>query len=61
LASDVQIFIGGADDWSSPQHCEVMVARYAGTPAHRPLLKIYPSATHSFDVERADRMYLGHR
>lgn len=61
LASDVQIFIGGADDWSSPRHCQAMAAGYAGASAHRPLLKIFPAATHSFDVKREDRVYLGHR
>jgi dienelactone hydrolase len=60
FASDVQIVIGGADDWSSPKRCEEMVAKYADT-AHRPLLKIYPGATHSFDVDRKARIYLGHR
>jgi dienelactone hydrolase len=61
LASDVQIFIGGADDWSSPKHCQAMAAGYADTSAHRPLLKIFAAATHSFDVKREDRVYLGHR
>jgi dienelactone hydrolase len=61
LASDLQILIGGADDWSSPKACGDLVARYADAPAHKPLLKIYPGATHSFDVDRPDRIYLGHR
>lgn len=61
LASDVLIMIGGADDWSSPKACSALAARYADTPAHRPLLKIYPAATHSFNVDRPDRVYLGHR
>jgi dienelactone hydrolase len=60
FASDVQIAIGSADDWSSAKRCEEMVAKYANT-AHPPLLKIYPGATHSFDVDRAARVYLGHR
>jgi dienelactone hydrolase len=60
FASDVQIAIGNADDWSSPKRCEEIAAKYANT-AHPPLLKIYPGATHSFDVDRAARVYLGHR
>jgi dienelactone hydrolase len=61
LASDLQILIGSADDWSSAKACEDLVAKYAGATAHRPLLKIYPGASHSFDVERAARVYLSHR
>ena len=61
FASDVQILIGAADDWSSPKRCEDLVARSANAAAHRPLLKIYPGAGHSFDVKRGERVYLGHR
>ena len=61
LASDLQILIGGADDWSSPKACSDLIGRYAGASTHRPLLKIYPGATHSFDVDRPERVYLGHR
>jgi dienelactone hydrolase len=61
LASDLQILIGGSDDWSSPKDCEKLVAKYADATGHRPLLKIYPGATHSFDVDRPQRVYLGHR
>jgi dienelactone hydrolase len=61
LASDLQIIIGDADDWSSPKSCEALVAKYADASAHRPLLKLYPGAGHSFDVDRPARVYLGHR
>lgn len=61
LASDLQILIGGADDWSSPKACEQWVAKYADATGHKPLLKIYPGAFHSFDVNRPERVYLGHK
>src|SRR6185312_16412364 len=61
LASDVLVLIGGADDWSSPKHCRAFAEQHADAPAHRPILKIYPGATHSFDVDRPERLYLGHR
>jgi dienelactone hydrolase len=61
LVSDVQILIGDADDWSPVKRCTDMVARYAEADMHRPLLKIYPGALHSFDVKRPDRVYFGHR
>lgn len=61
LATDVQILIGSADDWTPAKRCTDLVARYAGAPAHRPLLKIYPGAYHSFDADRPSRLYFGHR
>jgi dienelactone hydrolase len=61
FASDVQILIGDADDWTPAKRCIDLVARYAEAGAHRPLLKIYPGAVHSFDVKRPDRVYFGHR
>jgi dienelactone hydrolase len=61
LSGDLQILIGDADDWSSTKACQDLVAKYADAPAHRPLLKIYPGAGHSFDVDRPARVYLGHR
>lgn len=50
LMTDVQILAGEADDWAPPKRCIDMLAKYAAAPAHRPLLKIYPSAHHSFDA-----------
>jgi dienelactone hydrolase len=61
LVSDVQILTGSADDWASATRCTALVERYAGASAHKPLLKIYPGALHSFDVQRPDRIYFGHR
>jgi dienelactone hydrolase len=60
LASDVQILTGDADDWSPARRCTALVERYAAA-AHKPLLKIYPGAVHSFDVQRPERVYFGHR
>ena len=61
LVSDIQILAGGADDWAAPGRCTALVERYAGASAHKPLLKIYPDAPHSFDVKRPERVYFGHR
>jgi dienelactone hydrolase len=61
LATDVQILIGDADDWTPVQRCIDFAAKYAERAAHRPALKIYPGATHAFDSRRPDRVYLGHR
>jgi dienelactone hydrolase len=60
LLSDVQIFIGDADDWSSAAQCRDFVAKYPeGTP-HRPALVVYPGAKHSFESKRPERVYFGH-
>jgi dienelactone hydrolase len=61
LATDVQILIGDADDWSPVTLCSDLVARYADAPTHKPLLKIYPGALHSFDTNIPARIYFGHR
>jgi dienelactone hydrolase len=61
LATDVQILIGDADDWTPVTLCSDLVARYAGAPAHKPLLKIYPDALHAFDTNLPERIYFGHR
>lgn len=61
LASDVQIFSGDADDWTPVRRCTALVERYATADGHKPLLKIYPGAMHSFDVQRPERVYFGHR
>jgi len=61
LASDVLILAAGADDWAPPQRCTDLMARYANASTHKPLLKIYPGASHSFDAQRPERVYLGHK
>lgn len=61
LATDVQILIGDADDWTPVQRCIDFVGKYAASTAHLPSLKVYPGATHGFDSRRPDRVYLGHR
>ena len=60
LATDVQIFIGDADDWAPPQNCPALVDKYAADAPHRPALLVYPGAKHSFEVRAPDRMYFGH-
>jgi dienelactone hydrolase len=61
LLSDVQILAAAEDDWAPVARCTALIERYAGVGAHKPLLKIYPGALHSFDVERPARVYFGHR
>jgi dienelactone hydrolase len=61
LVTDVQILAGEADDWAPAERCTDMVARYADAAAHRPWWKIYPGATHSFDADRPERLYFGHK
>jgi dienelactone hydrolase len=61
LASDVQILIGSADDWTPAQRCADLAALYTGSTRHKPLLKIYPGAVHVFDGPGATRLYFGHR
>ena len=58
--TDIQIFIGGADDWTPASRCIDMLANYPKTAKHRPLLKIYPGATHAFDSSGRKRVYRGH-
>jgi dienelactone hydrolase len=61
LASDIQIFIGDADDWAKAANCKTFVDKYAEDAAHRPSLVIYPGAHHSFDAKRPERVYFGHQ
>jgi dienelactone hydrolase len=61
LVTDVQIFIGDADDWTPAAHCVELTAKYPQTARHRLLLKVYPGATHAFDSELANGVYYGHR
>ena len=60
LATDVQIFIGGADDWTPAARCVDLAAKYPQTAKHRLLLKVYPGATHAFDSNMASGVYYGH-
>lgn len=59
LDAPLLILIGEADDWTFAFRCERMVQ--VGPSDHTVTLKVYPGATHTFDVERPDREYLGHR
>ena len=61
LANDLLILIGDADDWASAARCVAYVDKYGKDAAHRPSLKVYPGARHSFDAKRPDRVYFGHR
>jgi dienelactone hydrolase len=58
--TDIQIFIGGADDWTPASRRIDMLANYPKTAKHRPLLKIYPGATHAFDSSGRKRVYRSH-
>ena len=60
LATDLQIFIGDADDWALAARCTAFVAKYAEGAPHRPALVVYPGAKHSFESKRPDRVYFGH-
>jgi dienelactone hydrolase len=60
LASDVQIFIGGGDDWAKPERCTAFVEKYAEQARHRPNLVVYPGAKHSFEANVPERVYYGH-
>jgi dienelactone hydrolase len=61
LVTDVQIFIGSADDWTPAARCIELAAKYPRTAPHRPVLKVYTGATHAFDSERANGVYNRHR
>jgi dienelactone hydrolase len=61
LASDVQIFIGDADDWAKPARCSALVEKYRADAPHRPALVVYPGAKHSFDANEPARVYFGHQ
>ena len=61
LATDVQIFIGDADDWASAARCSALVEKYGQDTPHRPSLMVYAGAKHSFDANQPDRVYFGHQ
>jgi len=54
------VLIGDKDDWTSAKNCQRLMAyqRAANEPELR--VKVYPDATHSFDVNAPERNYLGH-
>ncbi len=58
LDAPLLILIGEADDWTFAFKCERMAL--VGPTDHTITLKVYPGATHAFDVNRPDREYLGH-
>ncbi len=58
LDAPLLVLIGEADDWTYAFKCERMVL--IGPTGHSVTLKVYPGATHTFDVDRPDREYLGH-
>jgi dienelactone hydrolase len=60
LATDVQIFIGDADDWAKASNCVTLVDKYGSHTPHWPSLTIYPDARRSFDSNRPERIYYGH-
>ena len=61
LATDIQVFIGDADDWAKASNCKAFVEKYGADAPHRPHLTVYPGAYHSFDAMREQREYFGHR
>jgi dienelactone hydrolase len=60
LVTDVQIFIGDADDWARASNCKTFVDKYAADAPHKPSLTVYPGARHSFDSNWPERVYYGH-
>lgn len=60
LANDLLILIGNADDWASAALCTAYVDKYGADARHRPTLKVYRGARHSFDANKPERVYFGH-
>ena len=58
LDAPLLVLIGEADDWTIAFRCERMVL--VGPTEHTITLKVYPGATHAFDVDLPDRELLGH-
>jgi dienelactone hydrolase len=59
LDAPLLILIGEVDDWTPAFRCERMET--VGPTRHAITLKVYPGATHSFDVVRFEPIvYLGH-
>ena len=60
LATDVLILIGEADDWTPAQRCLDLLQQYEKIDGRRPVVKVYPQATHAFEVRASDRLDFGH-
>jgi len=58
LDAPLLILIGEVDDWTFSFRCEGM--ELIGPTRHAVTLKVYPDATHAFDVDLPDQEYLGH-
>lgn len=62
LTAPVLILIGGADDWTRAAECRSFVKRLAASGEEDFVdLRVYPGATHAFDVPGATRYVVGHR
>ena len=58
LDAPLLILIGEGDDWTPSYRCEAMKAE--GPTRHKVVLKIYPGASHTFDIAGRDLVYQGH-
>ena len=58
LDAPLLILIGEEDDWTYAYRCEKM--QLVGESMFNITLKVYPGATHAFDLDRPERTYLGH-
>ena len=59
LDAPLLILIGDADDWTFAFRCQRMELKDPGP--HEVMLKVYPGATHGFDVDQPDQEVLGHK
>ena len=59
LDAPLLILIGENDDWTPADRCQSM--RLEGESRRQMTIKVFPGATHAFDVEGLDLSYLGHR
>lgn len=59
LDAPLLILIGDADDWTFAFRCQRMEVKDPGP--HEVMLKVYPGATHGFDVDQPDQEVLGHK
>jgi dienelactone hydrolase len=59
VESPLLILIGEKDTWTRASHCEVYLP--SEKQKHEVILKVYPGATHSFDVEAPDRVQYSHK
>jgi dienelactone hydrolase len=57
--SPLFIFSGAADDWCPPDVCRKNMP--SGKAAQEIIFKVYPGATHGFDMEGVDVTVQGHR